>query len=333
MGPTLEDQGDPTDSVCGDLMISSLEAQLESLPGEHMGSSLQAQPESIHGDPTDSVLGDPMGTRSEDQGDPTDSVLGDAMGSMLMPEDQLDTVPGDPMGTTPEGKGDPTDSVLGDPTGSTRTPEDQLHTVPGDPTESVLGDLMCTTPEDQGDTTDSVLEDPTGSTPTPEDQLDTVPGDPTESVLGDQMGPTPEEQGDQLDLVPGDPKILDFGDLKKVIEDLITSLHNGDRDHLIAFLSTYPAHTTIEQVLDVIFRRYAHFRPGCQEDEGIKNAICTLLDTWTSIFPGDFSTRSGLCALSKMKAYLIIHCPYSDVLIRVHELLTSLLSETSEESD
>ena len=63
------------------------------------------------------------------------------------------------------------------------------------------------------------------------------------------------------------------------------------------------------------------------------SSICTLLDTWTSVFPRDFATTSGVCALKKVKTYLIIHSPYSDVLIRVHELLTSLLSETSEESD
>lgn len=63
------------------------------------------------------------------------------------------------------------------------------------------------------------------------------------------------------------------------------------------------------------------------------SSICTLLDTWTSVFPGDFATTSGMCALKKVKTYLIVHFPYSDVLIRVHELLTRLLSETSEESD
>lgn len=63
------------------------------------------------------------------------------------------------------------------------------------------------------------------------------------------------------------------------------------------------------------------------------STICTLLDTWTSVFPGDFATTSGMSALKKVKTYLIIHLPYSDVLIHVHELLTRLLSETSEESD
>ncbi|XP_075806805.1 ral guanine nucleotide dissociation stimulator-like [Microtus pennsylvanicus] len=183
---------------------------------------------------------------------------------------------------------------------------------------------MHSTPEDL---TESICGDPVDSTP--EDQPEAAPGEPMGSDTGDTMRPAGGPEG----LVPGDPKILDFGDLEEVVEDLITSLQNGDREHLIAFLSTYPAHTTIEQVLDVIFRRYACFRPGCQEDEQLKNTICTLLDTWTSVFPGDFATTSGMSALKKVKTYLIIHLPYSDVLIRVHELLTRLLSETSEESD
>ena len=52
-----------------------------------------------------------------------------------------------------------------------------------------------------------------------------------------------------------------------------------------------------------------------------------------SVFPGDFATISGMCALKKVKTYLIVHSPYSDVLVRVHELLTRLLSETSEEEE
>ena len=63
------------------------------------------------------------------------------------------------------------------------------------------------------------------------------------------------------------------------------------------------------------------------------SSICTLLDTWMSVFPGDFATISGMCALKKVKTYLIVHSPYSDVLVRVHELLTRLLSETSEEEE
>ncbi|XP_075806869.1 ral guanine nucleotide dissociation stimulator-like [Microtus pennsylvanicus] len=204
---------------------------------------------------------------------------------------------------------------------------------------SDTGDTMRSAPQDQ-DQPESIPGDPVD--PAPGDLTESFPGDPvdpapqdlTESFPGDPVDPAPQDQLNyQKDSVPGDPKILDFGDLEKGVEDLITSLQNGDREHLIAFLSTYPAHTTIEQVLDVIFRRYACFRPGCQEDEQLKNTICTLLDTWTSVFPGDFATTSGMSALKKVKTYLIIHLPYSDVLIRVHELLTRLLSETSEESD
>ncbi|XP_075807118.1 ral guanine nucleotide dissociation stimulator-like [Microtus pennsylvanicus] len=187
---------------------------------------------------------------------------------------------------------------------------------------------------DTGDTMRSAPQDQDQPESIPGDPVDPAPGDLTESFPGDPVDSAPQDQlEDQKDSVPGDPKILDFGDLEEVVEDLITSLQNGDREHLIAFLSTYPAHTTIEQVLDVIFRRYACFRPGCQEDEQLKNTICTLLDTWTSVFPGDFATTPGMSALKKVKTYLIIHLPYSDVLIRVHELLMRLLSETSEESD
>ncbi|XP_057613226.1 ral guanine nucleotide dissociation stimulator-like [Chionomys nivalis] len=200
-------------------------------------------------------------------------------------------------------------------------PRDLMGSATEDQLESIPGDTMDCTLEVQ---LESILVD--SMDPAPGDLTESFPGDPVDSALQDQLE-------DQKDSVPGDPKILDFGHLDEVVKDLITSFQNGDREYLIAFLSTYPAHTTIEQVLDVIFRRYARFRPGCQEDERLKNTICTLLDMWTSVFPGDFATTSGMSALKRVKTYLIIHFPYSDVLIRVHELLTRLLSETSEESD
>lgn len=147
------------------------------------------------------------------------------------------------MGYTPEDQGDQLDSVPGDPVRSTpEDQEDQMESICGDPVDSIP---MGSAPEDQ--------EQPESI---PGDPMDPAPGDLTESFPGDPVDPAPQDQlQDQKDSVPGDPKILDFGDLEKVVEDLITSLQNGDRECLNAFLSTYPAHTTIEQVLDVIFRR------------------------------------------------------------------------------
>ena len=108
-----------------------------------------------------------------------------------------------------------------------------------------------------GDPVDST---PMGSAPEDQEQLESIPGDPMDPVPGDRTGsfpgdPVDSAPQDQKDSFPRDPKILDFGDLEEVVEDLITSLQNGDREYLMAFLSSYPAHTTIEQVLDVIFRR------------------------------------------------------------------------------
>ena len=147
------------------------------------------------------------------------------------------------MGSTPENYGDQLDSVPGDPVRS--TPEDQenqMESICGNPVDSTP---MGSAPEDQ--------EQPESI---PGDPMDPVPGDLTGSFPGDPVDSAPQDQlQNQKDSFPGDPKILDFGDLEEVVEDLITSLQNGDREYLMAFLSSYPAHTTIEQVLDVIFRR------------------------------------------------------------------------------
>ncbi|CAO2613209.1 Ral guanine nucleotide dissociation stimulator [Lemmus lemmus] len=286
-------------------------------------------------------LEDLMGSAQEDQEHVPDSVPGSPRGSA--PEEQKhkpESVPAELVGSTPEEQKRLTESVPREPVGSTL--EEQKHL-----TESVPGEPVGSTLEEQKHLTESVPGGPRSSAP--EEKQESIPGKLAESFPGDPMESALQDQlEDQMDSVPGDPKIFNFGDLEKTMEEVITSLCNGDRKSLITFLSTYPAHTTMQQVLDVLFTRYgivtpqvtsflissryASFHPGCQEDEDIKDAICTLLDTWTSVFPEDFAKPSGVSALERMKRYLIIHLPYSDTLIQVYDLLTSLLSKMEEES-
>ena len=50
-------------------------------------------------------------------------------------------------------------------------------------------------------------------------------------------------------------------------------------------------------------------------------------------FPGDFSNTTNLSALKKVKTYLMLNIPYSDLLVRFHEIHMSLEVEVDSDSE
>ncbi|CAO2604275.1 hypothetical protein LEMLEM_LOCUS12012 [Lemmus lemmus] len=99
----------------------------------------------------------------------------------------------------------------------------------------------------------------------------------------------------------------------------------------------------------LVSSRYAHFYPDCEEDKEVKKwalqhekglgstgTICTLLDQRIDEFPEVFSKTSDMSILKRVKTYLILNMPYSDLLVCVHDLHTKLQAEeasNSEDSD
>lgn len=112
--------------------------------------------------------------------------------------------------------------------------------------------------------------------------------------------------------------------VERLVNYLVPSLQGGDVFFVPAFLYTYRRFATTEQVLDLLFKKYACFRLYNEEDEQLKKTICTFLDTWMDKKPEEFCQSSCLPVLKKMKSYLIDNMPYSDLIVRVHMLLTYL---------
>ena len=50
-------------------------------------------------------------------------------------------------------------------------------------------------------------------------------------------------------------------------------------------------------------------------------------------FPEDFCKIEHLPILKRVKTYLIVNMPYSDLLVRVHNLQTQLLAEVASEEE
>ncbi|XP_051006819.1 ral guanine nucleotide dissociation stimulator-like [Acomys russatus] len=140
-------------------------------------------------------------------------------------------------------------------------------------------------------------------------------------------GPAPRDQKQRCGESP-----ISADTLEKLVNHLVPSLQAGDPFFVPAFLCTYRRFATTQQVLDLLFKRYAHFHPSCEEDEQVKNTLCTFLDTWIDKNPEEFCQTSDLSILRKLKTYLIVNMPYSDLIVRVHKLLTKLQKEEASES-
>ncbi|CAO2594703.1 Ral guanine nucleotide dissociation stimulator [Lemmus lemmus] len=121
--------------------------------------------------------------------------------------------------------------------------------------------------------------------------------------------------------------------VEKLVNHLVPSLQGGDPFFVPAFLYTYRRFATTQQVLDLLFKRYEYFCPYCEEDEQVKKTICTLLDTWMDKKPEEFCQTSALSIVKQMKNYLLVHTPYSDLVLRVHMLLTHLEEQEAAETE
>ncbi|XP_021038061.1 ral guanine nucleotide dissociation stimulator-like [Mus caroli] len=115
--------------------------------------------------------------------------------------------------------------------------------------------------------------------------------------------------------------------LKKLVNHLVPSLQSGDPFFIPAFLSTYRRFATTLQVLNLLFKRYEYFRPNSEEDEQVKNTLCSFLNTWMDKNTEDFCQTSDLLPLNYLKTYLSMNMPDSDLNVRVTRLLTQLQKE------
>ena len=63
------------------------------------------------------------------------------------------------------------------------------------------------------------------------------------------------------------------------------------------------------------------------------STLCALLDYWIDKLPEEFCKTEHLPLLKQVKTYLIVNMPYSDLLVRVHNLQTQLQAEVASDSE
>ncbi|KAM4826059.1 ral guanine nucleotide dissociation stimulator-like [Thomomys bottae] len=125
---------------------------------------------------------------------------------------------------------------------------------------------------------------------------------------------------------------LEPGVLEKMV-NLLVPLHQKQNPFFVpAFLCTYRRLTRTGQVLDLLFNRYAHFQPNCEEDEQVKNTLCSMIAMWLDQYPEDFCQSKDLTNLNKLMAYALLHMPSSYLAVRGHLLLTQLQDQETKET-
>ncbi|EDL87460.1 rCG45328, partial [Rattus norvegicus] len=118
--------------------------------------------------------------------------------------------------------------------------------------------------------------------------------------------------------------------VENMVNQLVPSLQGGDPLFAPSFLYAYRQFTTTQHVLDLLLKRFAYFRLDCEEDEQIKSVLCSFLDSWIDIYPEEFCQTGNLSILKKLKAYLTVNMPSSNLNLRVHMLLEELQEDASE---
>lgn len=89
---------------------------------------------------------------------------------------------------------------------------------------------------------------------------------------------------------------------------------------------------TLEVTFSLVFSRYAYFNPYSKEDEQVKNAVLSFLETWMDKNPEDFCDPADLLPLKYLNVYLRMCIPHSDLSVRVKRLLTQLQEEHAKDS-
>ena len=100
-------------------------------------------------------------------------------------------------------------------------------------------------------------------------------------------------------------------------------------------------HCVLQVTFCLIFSRYANFGPYSEEDEQVKNTLCSFLDTWMDKNPEDFSEPTDVLTLKYLKSSYIVYMAHSDLSVRVNRIQTmlqeikakDLQSEDEEDSD
>ncbi|KAM4826630.1 uncharacterized protein RHO17_000330 isoform 2-T2 [Thomomys bottae] len=116
--------------------------------------------------------------------------------------------------------------------------------------------------------------------------------------------------------------ILEEGLLETLLITLIPAYKKGDLFYVGNFLHNFRQWGTMEQLLDILLKKSIH--RSWEEDEQVKNIVCSMFTMWMDFYPSDFYEVKNCHTLTRLKLYMRLHMPASELLFRLHILFDQL---------
>ncbi|XP_069851151.1 uncharacterized protein [Dipodomys merriami] len=124
--------------------------------------------------------------------------------------------------------------------------------------------------------------------------------------------------------VPCDIWSREAGLLDMLVMNLVPAYQKGDLFYVGNFLHNYRQWGTMQQVLDIVFKKYRFPGRNCEEDEQVKNTLCSIFTMWMDCYPADFREPQNRHPVKELTHYAMLHMLSSDLVLHLHILLDEL---------
>ncbi|XP_069851147.1 ral guanine nucleotide dissociation stimulator-like isoform X3 [Dipodomys merriami] len=156
--------------------------------------------------------------------------------------------------------------------------------------------------------------------------------------------------------VPCDIWSPEAGLLDMLVMNLVPAYQKGDLFYVGNFLHNYRQWGTMQQVLDIVFKKFhsnlgmspSHMCPvwaekeklrgdfllsshryrfpgrNWEEDEQVKNTLCSIFTMWMDCYRADFREPQNRHPVKELTHYAMLHMPSSDLVLQLHILLDEL---------
>ncbi|XP_012892133.1 PREDICTED: uncharacterized protein LOC106001641 [Dipodomys ordii] len=114
------------------------------------------------------------------------------------------------------------------------------------------------------------------------------------------------------------------GLLDMLVMNLVPAYQKGDLFYVGNFLHNYRQWGTMEQVLAIVFKKYRFPGRNFEEDEQVKNSLCSIFTMWMDCYPADFREPQNRHPVKELTHYAMLHMPSSDLVLNLHVHLDDL---------
>ncbi|XP_042543433.1 ral guanine nucleotide dissociation stimulator-like isoform X3 [Dipodomys spectabilis] len=118
-----------------------------------------------------------------------------------------------------------------------------------------------------------------------------------------------------------------------LVMNLVPAYQRGDLFYVGNFLHNYRQWGAMEQVLAIVFKKYRFPGANSEEDEQVKNSLCSIFTMWMDCYPADFREPQNQHPVKELTHYAMLHMPSSDLVLNLHVHLDELEESGKNETE